>query len=142
MEVGSWTDHGATGIASTSSKPYNAIDPALVQATDGSYYMSFGSFWGDSKPPSNDFPPFTSKPDALTLHPSLPVQDEQPPLLGRCLGHADRLQRHGQPRDGGPLCVLPLAVLLPLLQRGHLLRLPDHQARPRGGVLDPRVQEL
>lgn len=51
MEYGSWTDHGATGIASTSSKPYNAIDPALVQATDGSYYMSFGSFWGDSKAP-------------------------------------------------------------------------------------------
>lgn len=57
MEVGSWTDHGATGIASTSSKPYNAIDPDLVQATDGSYYMSFGSFWGDSKPPPNGLAP-------------------------------------------------------------------------------------
>lgn len=49
MEAGSWTDHGATGIASTSAKPYNAIDPALIQATDGSYSMNFGSFWGDSK---------------------------------------------------------------------------------------------
>ncbi|ROV97396.1 hypothetical protein VMCG_06908 [Cytospora schulzeri] len=47
MEYGSWTDHGSTGIASTSSKPYNAIDPALIQASDGSYYMNFGSFWGD-----------------------------------------------------------------------------------------------
>lgn len=50
MEYGSWTDHGATGVASTSSKPYNAIDPALIQATDGSYYLNFGSFWADSKP--------------------------------------------------------------------------------------------
>lgn len=49
MEYGSWTDHGATGVASTSSKPYNAIDPALIQATDGSYYLNFGSFWADSK---------------------------------------------------------------------------------------------
>jgi arabinan endo-1,5-alpha-L-arabinosidase len=49
MEVGSWTDHGATGIASSSGKPYNAIDGALIQATDGSYYVTFGSFWSDSK---------------------------------------------------------------------------------------------
>ncbi|KAI3400994.1 hypothetical protein diail_699 [Diaporthe ilicicola] len=59
MEYGSWTDHGATGIASTSAKPYNAIDPALIQATDGSYSMNFGSFWGDvyqckmNNPPSS-----------------------------------------------------------------------------------------
>lgn len=46
MEVGSWTDHGSTGISSSSGKAYNAIDPSLVQAADGSYYMSFGSFWG------------------------------------------------------------------------------------------------
>lgn len=45
MAVGSWTDHGSTGIASDSSKAYNAIDPTLVQAADGSYYMTFGSFW-------------------------------------------------------------------------------------------------
>lgn len=49
MEVGSWTDHGSTGISSTSSKSYNAIDPALIEAADGTYYMSFGSFWDDSK---------------------------------------------------------------------------------------------
>lgn len=45
MEVGSWTDHGSAGISSDSSKSYNAIDPSLVQAADGSYYMTFGSFW-------------------------------------------------------------------------------------------------
>lgn len=45
MEYGSWTDHGATGIASTSAKPYNAIDPNLV-AVGSSYYLNFGSFWG------------------------------------------------------------------------------------------------
>jgi arabinan endo-1,5-alpha-L-arabinosidase len=49
MDYGSWTDHGSTGIASTSSKPYNAIDPSLIEAADGSYYINFGSFWGDSK---------------------------------------------------------------------------------------------
>lgn len=46
MEVGSWTDHGSTGITSSSGKAYNAIDPALIEV-DGSYYMNFGSFYGD-----------------------------------------------------------------------------------------------
>lgn len=46
MEVGSWTDHGSTGIASTSAKPYNAIDPNLVLA-GSTYYLNFGSFWHD-----------------------------------------------------------------------------------------------
>ncbi|KAF1847416.1 glycoside hydrolase family 43 protein [Cucurbitaria berberidis CBS 394.84] len=41
-----WTDLGATGIASKAGKNYNAIDPALYW--DGSkFVMSFGSFWGD-----------------------------------------------------------------------------------------------
>jgi hypothetical protein len=44
MEAGSWTDRGRTGIASSSSKSYNAIDGNLFK--DGStYYMNFGSFW-------------------------------------------------------------------------------------------------
>ncbi|KAK7731805.1 hypothetical protein SLS53_008626 [Cytospora paraplurivora] len=47
LEYDSWTDHGSTGIASTSSKPYNAIDPALIEDTDGNYYLTFGSFWDD-----------------------------------------------------------------------------------------------
>lgn len=44
MEPGSWTDHGRTGIASSSSKPYNAIDANLFNA-GSDYYMNFGSFW-------------------------------------------------------------------------------------------------
>lgn len=46
MEAGSWTDHGSTGISSSSSKAYNAIDPNLIKA-GSSYYMNFGSFWAD-----------------------------------------------------------------------------------------------
>lgn len=46
MEYGSWTDHGSTGISSSSGKSYNAIDPALIEV-DGSYYMNMGSFYGD-----------------------------------------------------------------------------------------------
>ncbi|CAG7945929.1 unnamed protein product [Penicillium nalgiovense] len=46
MEFGSWTDHGATGIASSPSKPYNAIDANLFN-DGGTYYMNFGSFWHD-----------------------------------------------------------------------------------------------
>lgn len=47
MEVGSWTDHGATGVASDSSKLYNAIDPSVFADASGNYYMTFGSFWDD-----------------------------------------------------------------------------------------------
>ncbi|PKX88715.1 arabinan endo-1,5-alpha-L-arabinosidase [Aspergillus novofumigatus IBT 16806] len=46
MELNSWTDHGSTGIQSSSSKPYNAIDGNLFN-DGGSYYMNFGSFWHD-----------------------------------------------------------------------------------------------
>jgi arabinan endo-1,5-alpha-L-arabinosidase len=46
MEPGSWTDHGSTGLSSTSGDLYNAIDPNLLQA-DGTNYLTFGSFWGD-----------------------------------------------------------------------------------------------
>lgn len=47
LEVGSWTDHGAVGISSSSSKNYNAIDPNLIETAEGGYYMNFGSFWSD-----------------------------------------------------------------------------------------------
>jgi len=46
MDVGSWTDLGATGVASSPSKVYNAIDPNLI-AVGSSYYLNFGSFWHD-----------------------------------------------------------------------------------------------
>lgn len=46
MELDSWTDHGSVGVASSSSKSYNAIDPNLIDA-DGTYYLNFGSFWDD-----------------------------------------------------------------------------------------------
>ncbi|KAJ5626241.1 arabinan endo-1-5-alpha-L-arabinosidase A [Penicillium lagena] len=46
MEADSWTDHGSTGVASTSSKTYNAIDPNLIDV-GGTYYLNFGSFWDD-----------------------------------------------------------------------------------------------
>lgn len=46
MEEGSWTDQGSTGVSSSSSKPYNAIDANLFN-DDGTYYMNFGSFWQD-----------------------------------------------------------------------------------------------
>lgn len=46
MDPGSWTDKGAIGVASSSSKPYNAIDANLLRV-GSSYVLSFGSFWGD-----------------------------------------------------------------------------------------------
>jgi arabinan endo-1,5-alpha-L-arabinosidase len=46
LAAGSWTDHGATGIASQAGKNYNAIDGSLYW--DGSkFVMSYGSFWND-----------------------------------------------------------------------------------------------
>ena len=46
MDPGSWSDKGSVGVSSSSSKPYNAIDPNLVQV-GSSYLLTFGSFWGD-----------------------------------------------------------------------------------------------
>lgn len=46
LDVGSWTDHGSTGVKSSSAKPYNAIDANLINA-DGTYLLTWGSFWGD-----------------------------------------------------------------------------------------------
>ncbi|KAI0532650.1 glycosyl hydrolase [Xylaria digitata] len=46
LDVGSWTDRGSTGIRSSSAKPYNAIDGNLINV-DGTYYLTWGSFWKD-----------------------------------------------------------------------------------------------
>jgi arabinan endo-1,5-alpha-L-arabinosidase len=46
MNLNTWTDHGRIGVDSYSGSAYNAIDGNLF--LDGStYYMQFGSFWGD-----------------------------------------------------------------------------------------------
>ncbi|KAL8685138.1 MAG: hypothetical protein Q9218_007952 [Villophora microphyllina] len=47
MDVGTWTDHGSTGVTSSSGDFYNAIDSNLVQLNGGGYRLNFGSFWGD-----------------------------------------------------------------------------------------------
>ncbi|KAI6080582.1 glycoside hydrolase family 43 protein [Hypoxylon rubiginosum] len=46
LDVGTWTDRGSTGIRSSSGKPYNAIDPNLINV-NGAYLLTFGSFWKD-----------------------------------------------------------------------------------------------
>ena len=46
LDAGSWTDHGSTGVQSSRSNNYNAIDANLI-AVDDSYYLNFGSFWAD-----------------------------------------------------------------------------------------------
>jgi len=40
------TDHGSTGVSSSSSKSYNAIDPNLI-IVGSTPYLNFGSFWDD-----------------------------------------------------------------------------------------------
>jgi arabinan endo-1,5-alpha-L-arabinosidase len=39
-----WTDHGPV-IASATNDDFNAIDPAIFHDTDGSLWLTFGSFW-------------------------------------------------------------------------------------------------
>ncbi|EFX06629.1 glycoside hydrolase, family 43 [Grosmannia clavigera kw1407] len=49
LDPGSWTDHGAL-ISSSSSTPYNAIDPTLARGLGdqaGQFFLSWGSYWQD-----------------------------------------------------------------------------------------------
>jgi arabinan endo-1,5-alpha-L-arabinosidase len=45
-DLESWTDHGATGVASSKGNQYNAIDGNLIE-DGGKYYVAYGSFWSD-----------------------------------------------------------------------------------------------
>jgi arabinan endo-1,5-alpha-L-arabinosidase len=67
LDVNTWTDHGSTGVASSSGKNYNAIDGNLVH--DGSnYLMSFGSFWGDLFQVQMNNPPLTTASGAASTN--------------------------------------------------------------------------
>ena len=46
MDPGTWTDHGSTGVESSTGNDYNAIDPNLITVS-GTNYLNFGSFWSD-----------------------------------------------------------------------------------------------
>ncbi|KAI3395918.1 hypothetical protein diail_629 [Diaporthe ilicicola] len=59
MENGTWVDHGSTGVESTSDASFNAIDPTMI-LVDGTYYLSFGSYW-------DDIQQVTFSPDATTV---------------------------------------------------------------------------
>jgi arabinan endo-1,5-alpha-L-arabinosidase len=56
---GSWTNNGLV-VETTSSSGYNAIDPNLYVASDGKWWLSFGSFWGGLK--LTELNPSTGKP--------------------------------------------------------------------------------
>lgn len=43
-----WTDQGIV-IQSSAADTFNAIDPAILQTTDGELWMAFGSFWSGLK---------------------------------------------------------------------------------------------
>ena len=45
LDLGTWTDHGSTGLLSQPGEGYNAIDPCLILLPDGTYQLVFGSQW-------------------------------------------------------------------------------------------------
>lgn len=64
MDCGSFEDHGRIGIESDSSKPFNALDPNLLN-DNGTYRMNFGSFWHDIYQVEMRDPPLRIAPRAL-----------------------------------------------------------------------------
>ncbi|KAG6611158.1 arabinan endo-1 [Phytophthora cinnamomi] len=63
---GPWEDAGSTSITSDSTKPYNAIDPNLIEA-DGDYYLTFGSYWQGIHQAHMRNPPFLSSSDPVQI---------------------------------------------------------------------------
>ncbi len=59
VEAPVWTDQGIV-FASRGANDYNAIDSNVIGASDGRYWMSFGSFWSGLKMIEID--PLTGKP--------------------------------------------------------------------------------
>ncbi|GMF43593.1 unnamed protein product [Phytophthora fragariaefolia] len=66
LDVGTWEDRGSTSITSDSSKPYNAIDPNLIEA-DGRFYLTFGSYWRGIRQASMRDPPILSSSDPAQI---------------------------------------------------------------------------
>lgn len=66
MACGSFTDVGGIGIASSSSKPYNAIDANLLN-DGGVYRMQFGSFWNNLYQVTMDSPPTSPSDSSVQL---------------------------------------------------------------------------
>lgn len=60
MDAGTWTDLGATGVSSDKTKRFNAIDPNLINV-NGTYHMSFGSFWDGIYQVQMNNPPTSAK---------------------------------------------------------------------------------
>jgi arabinan endo-1,5-alpha-L-arabinosidase len=60
-----WVDQGKV-IESNSGDNYNAIDPNIIRAGDGKFWMAFGSFWTGIKAVEIDS--VTGKPVNLTLY--------------------------------------------------------------------------
>lgn len=80
-----WTDHGVV-IRSDRSDDFNAIDPAVFADSDGSLWLTFGSFWSGIK--------------LIALDPStgLRLEPDQPPLP---LAHQEEIEAPAlHARDG------------------------------------------
>ncbi|RWA06955.1 hypothetical protein EKO27_g8155 [Xylaria grammica] len=103
LDVGSWTDRGSTGVKSSSAKPYNAIDANLINV-DGTYYLTWGSFWGDIYQAPMKASPLTLASGASSYQVAYdPVTTAQGPVLRLRRGAAGRRGRVQDP--GVPLVV-------------------------------------
>jgi arabinan endo-1,5-alpha-L-arabinosidase len=82
-----WTDQGQV-FRTTSSDDFNAIDPSLVSAPDGTKWLVLGSFWSGIKLIQLD--PATGKPASSSPHVySLAEQPAPDPLEGAGITYHD-----------------------------------------------------